>query len=160
MVGAVSFSRKPYAQWRVEEVGGARNQDMATAGPTRHGEGRCEWRRQMRVNGSNHAKSYHDCQRRGPFHVGFTWVSRAQGKRKAFDWLGRTRCAGRHEKTAATVRRCFVSSGVQNGSNERGRVPKFEALVCIPQKPAKNPEKRRESSAQTRKQVATLEAPT
>ena len=133
---------------------------MATAGPTRHGEGRCEWRRQMRVNGSNHAKSYHDCRRWGPFHVVFTWTSRVQGKGARMIGATADRCAGGHEKTAATIRCCFGSSGVQNGSNERGRVPKFEALVCIPQKPAKNPEKRRESSAQTRKQVATLEAPT
>ena len=42
------------------------------AGPTRRAEGRCGWRRQMRVNGINQAESYHDCRRRGPFHVAFT----------------------------------------------------------------------------------------
>ncbi len=35
VVGAVSFSRKLHAQWRVEEVGGGRNNDKVMAGPTR-----------------------------------------------------------------------------------------------------------------------------
>ena len=52
MVGAVSFSRKPYAQWRVEENGGAMNQDMATTGPTQRAEGRCGWRRRFESTGA------------------------------------------------------------------------------------------------------------
>ena len=118
MVGAASFSRKPYAQWRVEEVGGARNQDMATAGPTQRAEGRCGWRRQIRVNGSNHAKSYHDCQRRGPFNVVFTWTSRVQGKGARMIGATADSSAGGPEKTAESLRDRFGCFEVVFGPNE------------------------------------------
>ena len=40
-LSAVSFSRKLYAQWRVEEAGGGTNNDKVMAGPARRVKDRC-----------------------------------------------------------------------------------------------------------------------
>ena len=91
---------------------------MATAGPTQRAEGRCGWRRQIRVNGSNHAKSYHHCQRRGPFHVFFMWTSCVQGKGARMIGATADNSAGGPKKTVESLRDRFGCFEVVFGPNE------------------------------------------
>ena len=84
----------------------------------------------------------------GPFHVGFTWTSRAYAKREGAHWFDGDNCAAWQEKSADTVRSCFGTSGVRMGSNERLRVPKGVIVSFSTQKGVKPDKKKREDQNQ------------